>query len=144
MSESAGRACAWQERHFDDLRKEWGQWRDCSNSYFTTYGSMKNYETRALVPEQLLVEAERFSIVRLRSQEKAIERLSLAINEYETLQAKVRALAGELFAKADEFENAHYRQTGYEIDFESKGRASAYSDAAEMLTALTEKSEETR
>lgn len=46
-------------------------------------------------------------------------------------------LSGELHAKSDECESEHYRQTGYETDFENKGRASAYEDAAERLdTAL--------
>lgn len=43
------------------------------------------------------------------------------------------ALEGELFADADECESRHFRQTGYEIDFEYKGRAFAYLDAAERL-----------
>lgn len=61
--------------------------------------------------------------------------------ERDALQSRldaVAALAGELFAKADECESAHYRQTGYEIDYEDRGREKAYRDAAEKLTDIVE------
>jgi hypothetical protein len=71
--------------------------------------------------------------------ELAREEFTSIVAERDALQAQVdavRDLAGELFAKADECESAHYRQMGYEIDYENKGRAYAYEHAAEKLTEL--------
>lgn len=56
MSESAGRACAWQYLY---LHRKGASWVTCEESaYNLAVADPHNYETRVLVPEQLLIEAE--------------------------------------------------------------------------------------
>lgn len=136
MSESAGRVVAYEMRMIDDVRDEWMDWRPCTESEAATFATWEGYETRALVPEQLLVDEE--------SRHRATERnacvLAEIAGEYKAKLAefkdRVRALADELSQRVE-----YADHPGEEWQ---KGANHARQDAAKRLRALTEKSEETR
>lgn len=104
MSESAGRVVAWQYR----VTLLGRQWLDCSEDQFIVATADPEFQTRALVPEQLLVD----------------------------LETKVRALADELGVKLPYARNPEATYS-FSNDWVN-GRNSANAEAARRLRALTE------
>jgi hypothetical protein len=103
MSESAGRVVAWQVRVFyPATRREpvahWSKWQEIDKRAYDkavqtgSYYEYDTIETRALVPEQLLVEEEFASAACA----KAADLFRLQLKEAEHKLGVVRALADEI------------------------------------------------
>jgi hypothetical protein len=93
-AETAGRVVAWQYRVFS-ADEGWGLWEDCDKATFEMMSSPHyagKAETRALVPEQLLVEEER----KVEAVSAVCEETIELLRQAEFKLQSVRALADEL------------------------------------------------
>lgn len=147
MSESAGRVVSLNEddrKWIDLIRKElfWGldmaqtgksqRNKNLRIEAFDKLIAIADSQTRALVPEQLLVEAE----TRIANLKADVALLSQDNFNYMQRLEKVRALADEWDSLADKFYSR-----GNDI---AVAEASSMKVCAKQVRALTEKSEETR
>lgn len=107
-----------------------GVWLLCTEE--TVHEYSRFFPVRALVLESdheaALAELERIAVVRLRSQEKAVERAAIAITAYETLLEQHNVLLAGLEALAGEWERVVMMVGGHDTP---------HTDAA-ILTCVKE------